>query len=102
MMRFLQYVNPEDALVLHSEMGWSDPGTLYALKEAIDPNPEANVTKGLTLVQESSDCLVYNYEDEKLGDCRGVGWYGRGEYGRCLTGRSQGYDPAGEKNGRRP
>jgi mannose-1-phosphate guanylyltransferase len=62
----LQYVDPEDALVLHSEMGWSDPGTLYALKEAIASEQAANVTKGLTLLQESSDCLVYNYEDEKL------------------------------------
>lgn len=62
----LQYVDSEQALVLHSEMGWSDPGTLYALKEAIHPSSEANVTKGLVLADESKDCLVYNYEPEKL------------------------------------
>jgi len=62
----LQHVAPEQALVLHGEMGWSDPGTLYALKEAINPDPEANVTKGLVLADGSKDCLVYNYESGKV------------------------------------
>jgi mannose-1-phosphate guanylyltransferase len=68
----LQHVAPQDALVLHNEMGWSDPGTLYALKEAINASKEANVTKGLVRVDESSDCLVYNYQDEKLVAVIGV------------------------------
>jgi mannose-1-phosphate guanylyltransferase len=62
----LQHMPADQALVLHSEMGWSDPGTLYALKEAIDPDPAANVTKGLVQTAEAADCLVYNYEPEKL------------------------------------
>lgn len=62
----LQYVPSERALVLHNEMGWSDPGTLYALKEAVNPDPEANVSKGLVKLDDSQDCLVYNYEDNKL------------------------------------
>lgn len=62
----LQYVDPDKALVLHTRMGWSDPGTLYALKEAIDGDPTSNVTKGLVVTDESEDCLVYNYEDDKL------------------------------------
>lgn len=62
----LHYVPPEQALVLHSEMGWSDPGSLYALKEAINPDPRANVTKGRTLLEAAQDCLVYNYEPDKL------------------------------------
>jgi mannose-1-phosphate guanylyltransferase len=62
----LTYVEPEQALVLHSEMGWSDPGTLYALKEALNPDMGANVTKGLVIDKESQDCLVYNYVDGKL------------------------------------
>ncbi|GIK57682.1 MAG: mannose-1-phosphate guanylyltransferase [Chloroflexota bacterium] len=62
----LQHIPAEKALVLHSEMGWSDPGTLYALKEAINPDPIANVTKGLVQLAETQDCLVYNYEPEKL------------------------------------
>ncbi|MDX1615449.1 MAG: sugar phosphate nucleotidyltransferase, partial [Candidatus Promineifilaceae bacterium] len=33
----VRHISPDDAVVLHGHMGWSDPGTLYALKEAIDP-----------------------------------------------------------------
>lgn len=62
----LKFVDPADALVLHDHMGWSDPGTLYALKEAINPDEEANVTEGQVIVEESRDTLVYNYEDKKL------------------------------------
>ena len=62
----LTHVDRERALVLHSEMGWSDPGTLYALKEALNPDPSANVTKGLVIDTASEDCLVYNYEPRKL------------------------------------
>jgi mannose-1-phosphate guanylyltransferase len=62
----LRHVAPEQALVLHSEMGWSGPGTLYALKEAVNPDQEGNVIKGLVLDHQSKDCLVYNYEGHKL------------------------------------
>jgi mannose-1-phosphate guanylyltransferase len=62
----LQHIAPQDAAVLHGHMGWSDPGTLYALKEAINPNLAANVTKGQVIVHQSSDCLIYNYETDKL------------------------------------
>lgn len=62
----LSYVAPEQALVLHSRMGWSDPGTLYALKEAINPDPAANVTSGLVIDERSRDCLLYNYDENKL------------------------------------
>lgn len=56
----------EEAVVLHGMMGWSDPGTLYALKEAINPNTSENVVKGLVQAYESQDCLLYNYEPGKL------------------------------------
>jgi len=62
----LTHVAPEQALALHSEMGWSDPGTLYALKEAINPDLTANVTKGQVIIEQAQDCLVYNYESDKL------------------------------------
>ena len=62
----LTHVPHNQALVLHGNMGWSDPGTLYALKEAIDPDPAANVEKGNVVTHQSKDCLVYNYENDKL------------------------------------
>jgi mannose-1-phosphate guanylyltransferase len=56
----------DEAVVLHGKMGWSDPGTLYALKEAINPDTSENVVKGLVQAYESQDCLLYNYEPGKL------------------------------------
>ncbi|NCF68050.1 MAG: NTP transferase domain-containing protein [Chloroflexi bacterium] len=62
----LTNVPAEDAAVLHGELGWSDPGTLYALKEAIEPSRSRNVIKGSVVDKQLQDCLVYNYTDKKL------------------------------------
>jgi mannose-1-phosphate guanylyltransferase len=56
----------EEAVILHGDTGWSDPGTLYALKESINPDPDINVERGLVRAYKSADCLLYNYEPEKL------------------------------------
>lgn len=62
----LTHLDHERAVVLHTEMGWSDPGTLYALKETLNPDRSANVTKGLVVDTASRDSLIYNYETDKL------------------------------------
>jgi mannose-1-phosphate guanylyltransferase len=62
----LTYVAREQAVVLHGEMGWSDPGTLYALKEALASAAEENVVKGRVLASDTSDSLLFNEEEEKL------------------------------------
>jgi mannose-1-phosphate guanylyltransferase len=62
----LEHMEAGQALVLHSDMGWSDPGTLYALKETVMPDPESNATKGLVVDASCRDSLIYNYEPEKL------------------------------------
>lgn len=62
----LEHMEPGQALVLHSDMGWSDPGTLYALKETVMPDPEANATQGLVVDASCRDSLIYNYEPKKL------------------------------------
>lgn len=70
----LTHVVPEQAVVLHGEMGWSDPGTLYALKEAVAADRGAssshdnqeNVEEGLVMAIDTGDSLLLNYEDEKL------------------------------------
>ncbi len=62
----LKHVEPNQALILHSRMGWSDPGTLYALKEALNPDMKVNVVKGLVIDEKSRDSLIYNYESDKL------------------------------------
>lgn len=62
----LTHLASEQALVLHCEMGWSDPGTLYALKEALQTDLSANVTKGSVQAPQTVDSLLYNYESHKL------------------------------------
>lgn len=62
----VQHIDPGQAVVLYGAMGWSDPGTLYALKESLNPDPEANVVKGLVKGYLTKDSLLYNYEEEKL------------------------------------
>jgi mannose-1-phosphate guanylyltransferase len=62
----LVHLDPSDACVLHAEMGWSDPGTLYALKEALHSIENENVTRGIVKAINSRDSLLYNYESDKV------------------------------------
>lgn len=62
----LTHVAPHQAVVLHGEMGWSDPGTLYALKEALASDQGETVTQGLVLAPGTRDSLLFNYEGDKL------------------------------------
>ncbi|HSG14750.1 MAG TPA: sugar phosphate nucleotidyltransferase [Anaerolineae bacterium] len=62
----VQHIERDVAVVLHGSTGWSDPGTLYALKEAINADTTANVVRGLVKPVASQDCLLYNYEEGKL------------------------------------
>ena len=55
-----------EAIVLKTDMGWSDPGTLYALKEALQAIPTDNIIKGDVVNLYSEDCLVYNLRENKL------------------------------------
>ncbi|PIR47652.1 hypothetical protein COV06_02450 [Candidatus Uhrbacteria bacterium CG10_big_fil_rev_8_21_14_0_10_50_16] len=61
-----EHVDPTQAIVLSVDMGWSDPGTLYAMKEALAEREEMNVTEGAVLTQDSRDCFVYNQVDGQL------------------------------------
>ena len=56
----------QDAIVLKTNLGWSDPGTLYALKEALAQSQDDNITAGQVYNLDSKDCLVYNLEKKKL------------------------------------
>ena len=47
-------------------MGWSDPGTLYALKEALEESKQANVVQGQVVTLNTTDSLIYNLEKGKI------------------------------------
>jgi mannose-1-phosphate guanylyltransferase len=56
----------DDAVVVRSNMGWSDPGTLYALKEALTKIEADNLVTGMTKTIDTTDSLVMNEEPGKL------------------------------------
>jgi len=62
----IEKVNLENAVVLKTNMGWSDPGTLYALKEALEESSDKNVEKGEVINFKTQDSLVYNLEKNKV------------------------------------
>lgn len=70
----IEETTAEQAVVVKVDLGWSDPGTLYALKEALQESPKSNVLQGNVEVIDSSDCLLINKEEGKL--VAGVGLQG--------------------------
>ncbi len=58
----------EQATVLKVDLGWSDPGTLYALKEALTEDQLQNLIKGEgeIFTKDTEDSLVYNEQGDKL------------------------------------
>jgi mannose-1-phosphate guanylyltransferase len=70
----IEKVDLSRAIVIKTNMGWSDPGTLYALKEALQKSEEANVVNGETSFLETTDSLLYNLEEGKI--IAGVGLKG--------------------------
>lgn len=59
-----EHVGADQAVVLSADMGWSDPGTLYAMKEALASSANDTVAVGSVVHHESSDCFIYN----RVGD----------------------------------
>jgi mannose-1-phosphate guanylyltransferase len=56
----LEKLEPEKAVVLPADFGWSDIGTWQALKEALQKSKKSNVKMGKTYLHQCEDSLVYN------------------------------------------
>lgn len=67
-------IEDKNALVVTSNMGWSDPGTLYAWKRAVTIHEDDNLLSGLNYVHQTRDTLIYNEDLNKL--VTGVGLEG--------------------------
>lgn len=63
---FSENLDEEESLVLSVEMGWNDVGEWVSLKEAREKSPDDVVTSGNVLDMDSSNTLIYNYENKKL------------------------------------
>lgn len=62
----VEKTDPSQAVVLHAHLGWSDPGTLYALKEALETEREETVKIGKVVSHNCSDSLIYNQNPKQL------------------------------------
>jgi len=58
----------DQATVLKVDLGWSDPGTLYALKEALTEDQLENLIKGEgdIFAKDTEDSLIYSEQENKL------------------------------------
>lgn len=63
---FLERLGPDHAILLKTDLKWSDPGSLYALKEALQTSTEANVTQGKVVEVKTCDSLIINEEPSKV------------------------------------
>jgi len=62
----IEKVDLKNAVVIKTDMGWSDPGTLYALKDVLVDKQEDSAVHGNVSSLDTSDCLLYNSEEGKL------------------------------------
>ena len=62
----VEKVDASQAVVLPVHMGWSDPGTFYAMKEALVESEEQNVEHGAVIAHETRDSFIYNEVDHQL------------------------------------
>lgn len=69
---FLMRLKPDQAQILKVTLGWSDPGSLYGLKEALQASESANVTRGKVVAVETKDSLVFNEEPGKVVSVMGL------------------------------
>ncbi len=62
----VDHITPSQAVVLSVDLGWSDPGTLYALKEALVGTGDENYTHGKTVLRDTHDSMVYSSDPDML------------------------------------
>ncbi|MFC1721461.1 mannose-1-phosphate guanylyltransferase [Patescibacteria group bacterium] len=62
----LEKMEDDKAVVLQLDMGWSDPGTLYAIKEALQKHRHSNVTRGHVITRQTEDSLIFNDDPKKV------------------------------------
>jgi mannose-1-phosphate guanylyltransferase len=64
----LEQMDNDQAVVLTVDLGWRDPGTLYALKEALTETREENLIRGngKISIKDTEDSFIYNEEPDKL------------------------------------
>lgn len=57
-------IDESQGYVIAANLGWSDIGAWEALKEALSETKDQNVTKGKVLIENSTDTLMFNYNEQ--------------------------------------
>jgi mannose-1-phosphate guanylyltransferase len=63
---FLERIDTDQAVLIPADLQWADPGSLYALKEALQSSANDNVTVGKVVSQDTYDSLLFNEESGKV------------------------------------
>jgi mannose-1-phosphate guanylyltransferase len=61
----LEQLPRDQAVLLQVNLGWSDPGNLYSLKEALQDSPAATVTRGNVVSVRNQDSFLYNLAGDR-------------------------------------
>lgn len=62
----LEKIESSDGFVIGADLGWSDIGAWEALKEALADTDDENVTRGKVMLEESTDSLIFNYNEQMV------------------------------------
>jgi mannose-1-phosphate guanylyltransferase len=62
----LERLSQDQAVLMQVDLGWSDPGNLYSLKEALQTSPNESVERGRVVALKNKDSFIYNLSGEKL------------------------------------
>ena len=68
----LEQLPREQAVLLQADLGWSDPGNLYSLKEALQESTEASVLRGDVVELGTRDSFIYNLTGDRLVAAMGL------------------------------
>lgn len=64
--KIITHIPPHEALVLVADLGWHDPGSLYALKKLLEKKPGANIIRGHSRQLNCRDTFILNHSNDKL------------------------------------
>ena len=59
-------------MLLQADLGWSDPGNLYSLKEALQESMDASVTRGDVVELGTKDSFIYNLTGDRVVAAMGL------------------------------
>jgi mannose-1-phosphate guanylyltransferase len=68
----LERLAPHQTVLLNADLEWSDPGSLYALKEFLQESEESTVCRGNVVAVNTRDCLIQNDESGRLVAAMGL------------------------------